>query len=639
MAMHKRITVSCLLAGVGLLTACGDATTTTPSTVRSYSTPAERYIIAVNNQAGRAAVEQAGQVVLELPELDAVAANIPEAALTALQNNPNIGDIELDQKRYLSSNSADRGQLLFQQRDTDKDGVQDFIQMVQGDQVPAGDNVTVCIIDSGFSQTHEALDHLSATSSADSGTGDPFYDDNGHGTHVAGTIGGYLEAEYDALGNLMQPSYQIGVAPHSVSLHIVKVFTKDGWAYSSSLQSAAYKCKDEGGAKIISMSLGGTMKSRFEQLAFQDLADQGVLSIAAAGNDGNNRKSFPASYDAVMSVAAVDASATAADFSQYNSQVEIAAPGVQVLSTTPWNSTNALTIGSEAPLTGGSMEGGAEGTATGELATSGLCDSTDPALAGKIALCQRGSISFADKVANAEASGAIATVVYNNVDGGFSGTLGDASSQYPAITLSKAEGDTLATRLANGETLTATVTSTFEFPASGYEAWDGTSMATPHVSGVAALVWGNFPSASAQDIRDALDASALDLGTAGRDDHYGFGLAQAKAAYDYLSGAGPVCTITETTETTCDDGIDNDCDDLIDADDDDCAPSCTPTEQTETSCGDGMDNDCDGDIDDADSDCKSGPTCDLGQPGDSCSSGADCCSGKCKGKPGQETCR
>jgi subtilisin family serine protease len=60
-------------------------------------------------------------------------------------------------------------------------------------------------------------------------------------------------------------------------------------------------------------------------------------------------------------------------------------------------------------------------------------------------------------------------------------------------------------------------------------------MATPHVSGVAALVWSHFPGKSNVEIRNALAATALDAGPPGRDDAYGFGIVQAKAAYDYLA--------------------------------------------------------------------------------------------------------
>ncbi len=85
---------------------------------------------------------------------------------------------------------------------------------------------------------------------------------------------------------------------------------------------------------------------------------------------------------------------------------------------------------------------------------------------------------------------------------------------------------------------TATVNSTFTQPASGYAYYDGTSMATPHASAVAALVWSSKPTATNAEIRTALQSSALDLGTAGRDNSYGYGLVQAKAAITALGGGG-----------------------------------------------------------------------------------------------------
>merc|ERR1712137_76374 len=72
---------------------------------------------------------------------------------------------------------------------------------------------------------------------------------------------------------------------------------------------------------------------------------------AAAGNDGNSGKSYPASYDAVMSVAAVDSSENRASYSQYNDQVEIAAPGSAVQSTYPTNTYAALSGTSMATTT------------------------------------------------------------------------------------------------------------------------------------------------------------------------------------------------------------------------------------------------------------------------------------------------
>ena len=91
------------------------------------------------------------------------------------------------------------------------------------------------------------------------------------------------------------------------------------------------------GSDIVSMSLGGSFPSDVEENFMNSVYNDGVLLIAAAGNDGTTAFSYPASYDSVMSVAAVDQSENHAGFSQRNSQVDIAAPGVAVLSTLPNN--------------------------------------------------------------------------------------------------------------------------------------------------------------------------------------------------------------------------------------------------------------------------------------------------------------
>jgi subtilisin family serine protease len=72
-------------------------------------------------------------------------------------------------------------------------------------------------------------------------------------------------------------------------------------------------------------------------------------------------------------------------------------------------------------------------------------------------------------------------------------------------------------------------------------------MATPHASAVAALVWASRPACSNTAIRCALQKSALDLGTKGRDDLYGYGLIQAQAAVNALPATG-ACTCSAANE-------------------------------------------------------------------------------------------
>ena len=82
------------------------------------------------------------------------------------------------------------------------------------------------------------------------------------------------------------------------------------------------------------MSLGGPGYSKLEMQSYWRIHhEQNVLLVAAAGNAGTTAYSYPASYDTVMSVAAVDANNVHASFSQSNDQVDIAAPGISIQST------------------------------------------------------------------------------------------------------------------------------------------------------------------------------------------------------------------------------------------------------------------------------------------------------------------
>ena len=131
-----------------------------------------------------------------------------------------------------------------------------------------------------------------------------------------------------------------------LSLHIVKVFdgTSCGWAYSSSLIAAVDQCR-AAGTRVINMSLGGSTASETESAAFQSAYNAGFLSNAAPGNSGNTSMSYPAACPSGVSVAALDQAEQLACFSQRNDDVELAAPGVGVLSTVPWGYSNALRVG------------------------------------------------------------------------------------------------------------------------------------------------------------------------------------------------------------------------------------------------------------------------------------------------------
>jgi subtilisin family serine protease len=517
--MKKLLHVALLLSlgSIGFA-ACGDAgeidtDSDTDTLASGLGASQERFIVKFKDYSKRGAALQAAgaQTALELADHGAVAAYMPASAAQGLANNPNVEYVEVDAIRQPYAQTTPYG-----------------ISHVQANDpvfANASGAVKVCIIDSGLHTGHADIQGLPVTGQ----TGTAWNQDGcGHGTHVAGTIA--------AVNNT---SGVVGVAPNAVGLHIVRVFGNDcSWTYSSGLVAALDECK-KAGAKVVSMSLGGTVKSVTEDSAFANAYSQGVLSIAAAGNGGNTQTSYPAGYASVVSVAATDSAKALGTFSQRNADVEIAAPGVAVLSSVPW-STPSVDVGSSS--TGAALfEFSAEKNVSGALVNGGLCDSVG-AWAGKVVLCQRGTISFADKANNVKAGGGVATLIYNNVAGSFAGTLGSANTMV-TLALSMEDGQALVGSVGQ----TASVSAVKTVPGTGYEAWDGTSMATPHVSGVAALVWSFNSAWTNAQIRTALTATAQDLGVAGRDSSFGYGLVQAKAALTYLQngggggGGGPVC--------------------------------------------------------------------------------------------------
>lgn len=443
--------------------------------------------------------------------IDAFAASVPRAALDGIRRNPNIELVEPDVVRMPMSQSRPYGIDLVRAPPLWAQGV-------------TGNGITVCVIDSGLSVTHEDFAGIPVTGYASAGQRWDI-DYCGHGSHVAGT----LVARDNATG-------VVGVAPGNVSLHVVKVFdgANCGWTYSSTLLDAANRCA-QAGARVINMSLGGPDASSAERDGFQQLYAAGVLSVAAAGNDGNTAHSYPASYDSVISVGAVDAAKVVAGFSQRTDQVELAAPGVAVLSTVPQVSATTTVGGISYVVT--ALDGTQQLVRSGALVAGGLCtDSGGGSFAGKVVICERGEITFADKAANAYGGGAAGLIVYNNVPGGFNGHLGGPGPGIPVVGMARADGQFL---VANALGAAATMSTVPANPGNGYALFNGTSMASPHVAGVAALVWSRQPQWTNAQVREALAVTAEDIGVPGRDDAAGWGLANAEAALAELTGNNP----------------------------------------------------------------------------------------------------
>jgi len=324
--------------------------------------------------------------------------------------------------------------------------------------------------------------------------------------------------------------------------------------------------------------LGGSGSSNTEKNALQAAADTGVLLIAASGNDGNATMSYPASYDVVMAVGALDSNNQHAEFSQYTSQVEVSAPGEAILSTVAGDGRlGFITVGSTTygndnvvPQTHYVESGGnytvsnVDGSANGVLASCTISGSSYSCtnVNGNICLAERNDnqkgsnypeINPAKACADA---GASAVIVYSDSTrpGLQNPFLVDANADVtvPTVSVSRTLGQQLMTQLGSNASLSVNGSQDYAY-------YNGTSMATPHVTGVAALAWSNNINCTADDVRSALKNTAVDLGTAGRDDKTGFGLVQAKAASDALAsscGGGTIePPIPPTTDSVLANGV------------------------------------------------------------------------------------
>jgi subtilisin family serine protease len=191
-------------------------------------------------------------------------------------------------------------------------------------------------------------------------------------------------------------------------------------------------------------------------------------------------------------VAASDQNDALASFSNYGSTtVDLAAPGVNILSTKPpgageGTSPSFLQVGNTSYAAIAMTFSGTTLGITGSIIDCGLGNPADfPAsVNGNIALILRGTLTFSEKVTNAMAAGAHAAIVYNNASGNFFGTLQTEDAWIPSETISQADG--LAIKAALPATGTVIVPPDYQY-------LDGTSMATPHVTGAVAFAAQNFP--------------------------------------------------------------------------------------------------------------------------------------------------
>jgi serine protease len=444
------------------------------------------------------------------------------AGAARLQKNPNVSYVEPDRVVRANANFTDNGEITWGLDAVDAPDV-------WGTTTGAG--VTVCILDTGLDFGHPefAGAHVVGSANFVNDAHKTAQDGNGHGTHVAGTV-----AAQPGNGGVT------GVA-YSVSLLIARVLGDDGFGSTSGVVRGINWCVDQG-ADILSLSLGSDAASRTEERAFQAAWDAGRLSIAASGNDATSAPHYPSAYPTVVAVGAVDSRLSLASFSNFGPTQEVVAPGVAVYSSMP-RGFGRLTSVSEDGKTFASNDVEFSPTTagvTGQLVECGIADNATSCgsnlpTAPWIALINRGTVTFGEKVANVMAQGATAAIIANNDTanrddvGNF--TVGAAGTWIPTVSVSYSSG--VSIRRQGLGTGNVTITGT------NWDYLDGTSMATPHASAVAALAWSAKPALSNAQIRSILSSTATDLGARGRDDLYGSGLVQADGAVNAALATSP----------------------------------------------------------------------------------------------------
>jgi serine protease len=492
------------------------------------------------------------------------AANLTDGEIAALKASGTVTSIEPDLERHAFADTIQAGQQAtpYGVTNVNAPGVW---PVTRGKSLSSGPAIHVAIIDTGIDYRHTELAAVfKGGFNFVARTADPL-DDNGHGTHVAGTIAG----ANDGAG-------VVGIAS-DVDVYSLKVLNACGSGKTSDIISAVQwvvdKKKEIAGNWIVNLSLGSSSSSLAEQTEFQTAADSGILVFAASGNAYDNASpslviAFPAGYPTVISVGAVDVDNKITDFSQRGPDLKIVAPGLSVLST--------FTDGMVKPSGAGVVARFAEGsdadfnticlsngpvTASTVFAGTGLPSDYPAGSSGKIALVNRGgtdpgntvdqTFTFLAKARYAKAAGAVGVVVMNIID-----TTTNAPRAFirPSFTLTQADVPKVVplalVSIEDGVTLKASAGSPVAMTFNGtgfsdtFDTISGTSMSCPHAVGVAALVWAVSPNSTASNVATALEQTAKDLGTPGKDNTFGFGLVDALAAAKQLNPAafapGPV---------------------------------------------------------------------------------------------------
>jgi len=275
----------------------------------------KRYIIKFKTSStneSQTVSKHSGKLKHQFKHLNAAVADMTSQSLASLKKDSNVAYIEEDKVVKMSSTTY-----------TDW-GVSDINATTSWQSGLTGKGVKIGIIDSGVAP-HTDLVVAGGTNVINGSKTTSYADDNGHGTVVSGII-----AAQGLNGGVE------GVAP-GASIYAVKALDSAGSGYTSDIISGIDWAIDNK-MDIISMSLGSNQSDVTLENAVDTAYKDGILIVAAAGNDGDITGSgtnveYPANYDSVIAVGAVDSTNTRAYFSSTGNKVEVSAPGVDIMST------------------------------------------------------------------------------------------------------------------------------------------------------------------------------------------------------------------------------------------------------------------------------------------------------------------
>ncbi len=254
---------------------------------------------------------------------------LPDALVPDLRDRPEVEYVHLDEPTEKVPPEETETGGGTDGTAPDPDEVPESIGRVGGPFLGPLNGIEVAVIDTGIDTAHKQLnvvayEDFAAVSGADPADGE---DPNGHGTHVAGTIG----AIQDGKG-------VVGMAP-GVPLHALRVLDASGAGYTTDIVAALEYVLDHPEIRVVNLSLGGPATSGPDPMrdAIEALEDAGVVVVIAAGNEAQDTENVsPAGYDLGVVVSAYDAAGGDngwAWFSNYGDAVDVAAPGVGILST------------------------------------------------------------------------------------------------------------------------------------------------------------------------------------------------------------------------------------------------------------------------------------------------------------------